>query len=149
MNRPRILPPTWLFVTIAAMIFLHFVFPLAQVIPSPWGLLGIVFLLPGILLNLRADRLFHQASTTVNPYEESSALVTGGVFGLSRNPMYLGFVLLLAGVAILFGTLTPFFLLPIFVVLIEKQFIISEENLLEKTFGQVYLDYKRKVRRWI
>jgi protein-S-isoprenylcysteine O-methyltransferase Ste14 len=131
------------------MLFLHLVFPLAQVIPSPWSLLGIAFLLPSLLLNLRADRLFHQSNTTVNPYEESSVLMTGGVFSLSRNPMYLGFVLLLAGVAILFGTLTPFFLLPIFVILIEKQFIINEENLLEKTFGQVYLDYKQKVRRWI
>jgi protein-S-isoprenylcysteine O-methyltransferase Ste14 len=63
--------------------------------------------------------------------------------------MYLGFALLLGGVAIFLGSLSALIVLPIFAVLIEKNFIIREEKSLEKTFGQVYLDYKRKVRRWI
>ena len=149
MNRSKILPPTYLLIALLAMPVLHFLIPIVKIVPFPWNTLGVIFLLFGIALNLISDRRFHQVGTTVNPFEESSTLFTNGVFSLSRNPMYLGFTLILGGVAIFLGSLSPLIVLPIFIVLIEKNFIISEEKLLEKTFGQVYLDYKRKVRRWI
>ena len=63
--------------------------------------------------------------------------------------MYLGFALILFGTAGLFGTLTPFLVVPVFMVLIEKDFIRGEEKMLEQKFGQIYLGYKQMVRRWI
>jgi protein-S-isoprenylcysteine O-methyltransferase Ste14 len=149
MNRSKILPPTYLLIALAAMASLHFLVPIVKIFPFPWNTLGILFLFSGVALNLISDRRFHQAGTTVKPFETSSTLITNGVFRLSRNPMYLGFALLLGGVAIFLGSLSALIVLPIFAVLIEKNFIIREEKSLEKTFGQVYLDYKRKVRRWI
>lgn len=149
MNRSKILPPTYLLVSLAAMPILHFLVPIVKIIFFPWNMLGLLFLFCGAALKLVSDRRFHQAGTTVQPFEESSTLITNGVFSLSRNPMYLGFILLLGGVAIFLGSLSPLMILPIFAVLIEKNFIIREEKSLEKIFGKVYLDYKRKVRRWI
>jgi protein-S-isoprenylcysteine O-methyltransferase Ste14 len=149
MNRSKILPPTYLLIALAAMPILHFLVPILKIFPFPWNTLGILFLFSGVALNLISDRRFHQVGTTVKPFETSSTLITNGVFRLSRNPMYLGFALLLGGVAIFLGSLSALIVLPIFAVLIEKNFIIREEKSLEKTFGQVYLDYKRKVRRWI
>ena len=149
MNRSKILPPTYLLIALLAMPVLHFLVPIVKIAPIPWNTLGIIFLFFGIALNLVSDRRFHQVGTTVKPFEESSTLLTNGVFSISRNPMYLGFALILVGVAIFLGSLSPLIVLPFFVVLIEKDFIISEEKLLEKTFGKVYLDYKQKVKRWI
>ena len=76
-------------------------------------------------------------------------MVTSGVFRFTRNPMYMGFTLILFGAAVLFGTLSPFLVIPFFMALIERRFIRTEEKMLELKFGQAYLDYKKKVRRWI
>ena len=88
----KILPPTYLFTSIALMIVLHFLFPLVEVIPYPWLLLGGVPLLLGLALNLIADKAFKIVNTTVKPFEESKALITTGVFRFSRHPMYLGMI---------------------------------------------------------
>jgi protein-S-isoprenylcysteine O-methyltransferase Ste14 len=76
-------------------------------------------------------------------------LVVGGFYRYTRNPMYLGMVTALLGVAILLGTLSAFLPIPIFVWIIQKQFIEGEERFLEEIFGGQYLAYKGKVRRWL
>jgi protein-S-isoprenylcysteine O-methyltransferase Ste14 len=149
MNKPKIMPPTYFLISLLVIPLLHFLLPMIRIIPSPWNVLGVLFVLAGIAMDLAADRLFHQVGTTVTPYDESQALVTGGVFWISRNPMYLGFALILFGTAFLFGTLSPFLVVPIFMVLIERRFIWVEEMMLEGRFGAAYLDYKKTVRRWI
>ena len=149
MNTRKVMPTTYLLVALLAILLLNFLMPIIRIIPSPWNAIGVIFLLAGLLINLRADRLFHRAGTTVKPHTESSVLVTGDVFRFSRNPMYLGFALLLTGVALLLGALTPFLVIPIFVALIEVIFIRAEEKMLAQTFGQVYLDYRKQVRRWL
>ncbi|MGD0877877.1 MAG: isoprenylcysteine carboxylmethyltransferase family protein [Anaerolineales bacterium] len=149
MNKPKLLPPSYFLNALLAIPILHFLLPLLKIIPSPWNLPGIVFILAGIAIELSADRLFHQAGTTVVPYAESKAMVTSGVFRFTRNPMYMGFTLILFGAAVLFGTLSPFLVIPFFMALIERRFIRTEEKMLELKFGQAYLDYKKKVRRWI
>jgi protein-S-isoprenylcysteine O-methyltransferase Ste14 len=91
----------------------------------------------------------HEAKTTVKPFQESNTLVTGGVYSFSRHPMYLGFVLVLIGIAILLGALTPWVIVGAFIILIELVFIQVEEHMLSEKFGASWEDYKRKVRRWI
>ena len=93
MEGKKVLPPTYLWISIAIMLILNFLLPLTKIIPWPWNLLGIFPLACGIALNLIADNAFRAAKTTVKPFEESTALVTSGVFRISRHPMYLGFVL--------------------------------------------------------
>ena len=96
-----------------------------------------------------ARMLFVKAGTTVKPFQESSELVMMGPFNLTRNPMYLSMTVFLLGLAILLGSLTPFFIIPFFVWIITKRFIRVEERMLEQRFGESYRAYKARVRRWI
>ncbi|MCB0182563.1 MAG: isoprenylcysteine carboxylmethyltransferase family protein, partial [Anaerolineae bacterium] len=82
-------------------------------------------------------------------FEESTALVTGGLYQVSRNPMYLGMVLILAGVAILLGSLTPFGVIPVVIILLNRNFIRFEEQSLAQTFGPRWVEYRQRVRRWV
>jgi protein-S-isoprenylcysteine O-methyltransferase Ste14 len=143
------LPPMYLLIALVVMVALHFVFPAYQIIPTPWKLLGIFPLVLGVAVNVVADGLFHKANTTVKPGEESTVLVTTGPFRLSRNPMYLGFVLILVGIAILLGSLTPWVIVPIFGVLLDRQFVAAEEQMLNAKFGDVWQQYAKSTRRWI
>jgi len=145
----RVLPPTYLLVAIVLMLAFHFLLPVRGIVPIPWNILGVIPLACGIALNLIADRSFHQAQTTVKPFEESAALVTTGAFQISRNPMYLGYVLILAGVALIVRSLMSYAVLPVFAVLMDRVFIRVEERMLEKQFGQVWANYAERVRRWI
>ncbi len=149
MNKPKIMPTTYFLIALLVIPILNFLLPIIRIVPSPWNLPGILFILVGIVIELAADRLFQQAGTSVKPGAESQALVTNGVFRISRNPMYLGFALILFGAAALFGTLTPFLVVPVFMVLIRLRFIQVEEMMLEHTFGTAYLDFKNQIRRWI
>jgi protein-S-isoprenylcysteine O-methyltransferase Ste14 len=143
------LPPTYLLIAILSMVVFHFLLPAVNLIPLPWNIIGILPLALGIAINVIADSAFRKVGTTVKPSTESSALITKGVFRVSRNPMYLGFVFGLVGVAILLGSLTPWLVIPVFAVWMDRVFIQVEERMLEQKFGQTWLEYKRKVRRWI
>ncbi len=149
MTSKRPLPPTYLLAFIVIMIALRFLLPIAMIIPVPWTLFGVVPLVAGILVNLAADKAFTRANTTVKPFEESAVLITDGAFRVSRHPMYLGFVLILIGVAVMMGRLTPFFAIPAFAALMDIVFIRVEERMLEEAFGRTWLEYQRGVRRWI
>lgn len=148
MNK-KILPTAYLLIAILVMILLQFTLPLRVIFPIPWNLTGIVAILLGIAINISADKALHVANTTVKPFQESNALVTGGVYGISRHPMYLGFVLILIGVAALLGSLTHWLIILIFVILMEVVFIQVEERMLGEKFGTAWLEYRKKVRRWI
>ena len=149
MFEKKVLPPTCLVSSLIVMVVLHFVFPVSKVIYFPWNLLGVVPLVIGIILNLVADGVFKKLGTTVKPFEESTALITTGVFRISRHPMYVGMVLILIGIAVLMGSLTPSAVIPVFAVLMEIVFIRVEERMLEEKFSEAWLVYKEKVRRWI
>ena len=143
------MPPTYLLIAIVLVLAIHFVFPGIKIVPVPWNPLGIVPLAFGIALNLIADKAFHQAETTVKPFEESSALLTTGVFQITRNPMYLGYVLILIGVAPIVRSVTPYAVIVVFAILMDRVFIRVEEQMLEHTFGPAWSEYAAKVRRWI
>jgi protein-S-isoprenylcysteine O-methyltransferase Ste14 len=145
----RVLPPTYLLLSIVAMIALHFLLPCQRVVPFPRTLFGIVPFLIGVVLNLVADRAFKKHQTTVKPFEESTSLITSGVYAICRHPMYLGFVLLLLGIAVFMGSLTPFVVVPLFVILMEVVFIRLEERMMEAKFSEAWLAYKTTVRRWM
>lgn len=144
-----IIPPVYLLVCIALMILFRFLLSGAKLLGLPWNLSGLIPLALGIALNLAADRSFKNRNISVKPLEKTTALITDGVFRVSRHPMYLGMVLILLGVAILLGTLTPFVVVFAFAFLMDIAFIRFEEKKLEETFGEAYLEYKKKVRRWV
>jgi protein-S-isoprenylcysteine O-methyltransferase Ste14 len=143
------MPPTWMLIAIMAMLILNFLLPVAWIVPPLWNLLGLIFLISGVMMNLIGDKAFKQARTTIKPFEESSSLVTNGVFQISRNPMYLGFVLILTGIAILLRTLSPYLVIFVFVAVIDKTFVRVEERMLVEKFGVSWKQYQSKTRRWL
>jgi protein-S-isoprenylcysteine O-methyltransferase Ste14 len=144
-----IMPTGYLLISLVAMVALRSIVPGATFVPPPWNLLGIAPLAFGVWINLAADKAIHQAQTTVKPFEEPEALIVDGVYGVSRNPMYMGFVMILVGVALLLGVWPPLIVLIGFVILIQAVFIRAEEQNLDRKFGQAWLKYKRTVRRWV
>ena len=148
-TKGRILPPVYFLLALIAMVALHYVVPIAQLIHSPFRYTGIVLVVSAIALVLWAAVLFQRAGTTIKPFQKSSALITRGPYRITRNPMYVGMVGALLGIAVLLGSVAPFLVVPAFAALIQSKFIRAEEAALERTFGSVFLDYKSKVRRWL
>ncbi|MGD1953734.1 MAG: methyltransferase family protein [Sphingomonadales bacterium] len=105
----------------------------------------------GFLIELVSVAAFLKAKTTVNPIAPSnaSALVASGLYNVSRNPMYLGLLILLSGWALWVGNLLGIIPIALFVIAITHLQIKPEEQALEAKFGDVYRAYKRRVRRWI
>jgi protein-S-isoprenylcysteine O-methyltransferase Ste14 len=93
--------------------------------------------------------MFVKADTGLLPFEEATALVTGGIFRFTRNPMYLGMFMMVFGAGFLMGSVGALIPLLIFMLIIRFNFVAGEEHFMEAAFGQQYLDYKSKVRRWI
>jgi protein-S-isoprenylcysteine O-methyltransferase Ste14 len=143
------LPQTYLLVSIVGIALLHLMLPGARWLELPWSLIGLVPLAGGAALILLADRAVTRAGTTVEPFEEPSALITNGVFAWSRNPMYVGMVLILFGIAVLVGSLTPFLVPAGFAVLMDRRFIRPEERMLATKFGAQWDAYRARVRRWL
>ena len=143
------LPPTYFFYALILMLVLHFLVPAAKILQFPWNLLGLIPLVIGTVLNLVADRDFKKAGTTVKPYETPAVLITNGVYRISRHPMYLGMVLILLGLAVLLGTLSPCAIVILCAVLMNRIFIRVEERMLEEQFGENWRKYKMQVRKWI
>jgi protein-S-isoprenylcysteine O-methyltransferase Ste14 len=144
-----LLPPSYALVCLVAALALHFLFPIPRIIPAPYVLLGIPLVVLGAWLSVWAENIFKQQNTTVKPFEESSALVVEGPFRFSRHPMYLGFVIVMLGVAVLLGSAVAFLAPIAMFATLGTLFIPHEEKSLEKTFGREYVDYKKRVRRWI
>ena len=148
-TKGRVLPPVYFLLALIAMVALHYLVPIAQLISSPFCYTGIVLVVSAIALVLWAAVLFQRAGTTIKPFQESSALIARGPYRITRNPMYVGMVGALLGIAVLLGSVAPFLVIPVFAALIQSKFIRAEEAALERTFGSVFLDYKSKVRRWL
>ena len=96
-------------------------------------------------------RLFAKHKTTISPFtpSETSALVTDGMYRYSRNPMYLGLVFLTIAATIFFGTWLGVVIVVAFIFLLNFLQIIPEEEALHDIFGEEYVEYSKKVRRWI
>lgn len=114
-------------------------------------IIAIGILVIAISIMLIAFFQFMQRKTTVNPLTPKAAthLVTSGVMGLSRNPMYLGMLLILVAVIIAIGNYIAIFLLPLFVLTMNKLQIEPEEAALRENFGTEFEDYCSNVRRWM
>ena len=110
-----------------------------------------LFAFAGIAIMLIGVFAFRKSKTTINPLmpEQASSLVHTGIYQKTRNPMYLGMLLILSGWAIFLGSAVAFLVLPVFVIFINKFQIIPEEKALEKMFWQKFSDYLLSVRRWI
>ncbi|BCA52955.1 conserved membrane protein of unknown function [Nitrospira sp. KM1] len=114
-------------------------------------LLSVGVTLIGAAVIVSAYVSFQRVGTTVNPMkpESSSALVRSGIYAWSRNPMYVGFLLILIAWALLLSNATAFVFLPGFLLYMNRFQIEPEERALFSTFGQHFTAYAARVRRWI
>lgn len=105
----------------------------------------------GLTVLILAVRLFKKQNTTVNPIkiENASSLVTSGIFKYSRNPMYLGMVMILLGLAFMFNLIGGILFTLLFAIYITKYQIRPEEEVMERLFGEDFLKYKNSVRVWL
>lgn len=132
----------WLVSTAAPSFSL--VLPFAPVLALGLGAVGALAAILGVLS-------FRRAGTTIDPTKPhtTSALVTTGIYGLSRNPMYLGFLLVLTGWAVFLANMLAVVLVPLFVLYMNRFQIAPEERVLLAKFGADFVAYKAKVRKWV
>lgn len=118
----------------------------------PWrSAFALMFACVGLAILLAGVVAFHQLKTTVNPFtpEATTTMVTSGIYRVSRNPMYLGFLLILAGWAIHLSNVLAFTFLPLFVWYMNRFQISPEERALGAKFSHAFTAYKCSVRRWL
>ena len=111
--------------------------------------LGAALLLAGIAVAIVAAGLFRRSGETPEPWTTTHRIVTTGLYRYTRNPMYLGMALAYAGLALALDAPVAMVLLPVVILLIQSQVIAREERYLAAKFGEPYLDYRRRVRRWL
>ena len=112
---------------------------------------GSIMIISGFIIILSAIILFKKYKTTITPLNPSNAtkLINGGIYKFSRNPMYLGLLLVLLGISFMINIIGGFLLIPLFILYLNLFQIIPEENAMVDLFKDEFLDYKKNVRRWI
>lgn len=115
------------------------------------GLISVALALSGLAISLVAVIVFKRSNTTVDPRNPSrtARLVNSGIYSVSRNPMYLGVLLMLFGWGLYLGNILSILCPFIFIAYITRFQIIPEERLLEAKFGEEFLRYKNTARRWL
>jgi protein-S-isoprenylcysteine O-methyltransferase Ste14 len=110
---------------------------------------GLAFVLIGFALAAWSARAFHLAGTSVVPGDTAAALVTSGPYKITRNPIYIGFILVYFGLAIILTSMWMLLLLIPVLFILQRGIVEREEAYLEREFGDAYRKYKAKVPRWL
>ena len=147
----KIPPVAQVVITAAAMVGVSKIFPALKFSLSGSTALGIGLGIIGLSSGIMGVMQFKKAQTTPNPKEidKATSLVTSGIYQYTRNPMYLGLVLMLLGWALYLSHFLAFILIPLFMMYITRFQIQPEERMMTQKFGQHYQAYLEKVRRWI
>lgn len=143
-----LIPPVYFFSGCLFIIFSYWIAPQLNIIPFPYNLTGLLIIIAGFYPLGTAYKLFSKYRTPVT-FDQSTNLVTEGIYRNTRNPMYLGMVALLLGLSVCFGNTIGLVIPVLFFLIINSVFIPFEEKKMESGFGEKYLDYKKKVNRWI
>ena len=147
MKRP--LPPAILLISMIVMVLLHLLAPGLRVhswfVRAP----GALLIVGGIAMSAWGSAIFQRVGTNIKPFDRPGHFVRQGPFRFSRNPMYLGFAVALLGLWLFLGSATSGVVVASFVWVIQTRFILFEERMMTSTFGEDYLAYCRRTRRWI
>ncbi|MEH6575821.1 MAG: isoprenylcysteine carboxylmethyltransferase family protein [Amphritea sp.] len=142
-------PPLVFLVIIIVMYGVEYVLPIGLGASAVLKYVGILVVVLGVLVVFLASRYFKHAETNIEPWKPTTKIISSGIYGYSRNPIYLAFCLVQIGIALF---LNSFWILISFMVsasLVYHIAIKKEERYLEKKFGEDYIRYKNKVRRWL
>lgn len=146
------IPPPLFYITIFLLsILLQCFFPISKsFFENKWiGIIATIVMLIGALFLIPAFLKFLRSKNTMITFKPATSLQTSGIYTITRNPMYTGLLLFYSGVGLLWGNWWTFILIPLVIYVITRFVIIKEEKYLERAFGQEYLNYKAKVRRWL
>ena len=152
-DRPKINPVVH--PPVVALMFIVIAYFLGQFAPLPFSApailryIGLALTFIGFLLGIAALIEFRKARTTLDPHGSVKQVVTSGIYRLTRNPIYLSFLLMIIGLPLNSGIYWGLLLAPFYVVLMNRLIIQHEEAYLEKKFGKVYTGYTARVRRWL
>lgn len=142
-------PPRIAITLLVAATVLWYLSPPETIIYLPYKLIGTIYIPLGFVVLLVAWLQFKKANAAISPTAKSSLIVTHGIYRYTRNPMYLGMLLMLLGSAFFMGTITAMLAPVIFFLIIDKVFIPYEEDKLLTSFGDVYKEYMAETRRWL
>ena len=144
----KIHPPLLAGVLLLVTLALHFMLPEERTVG--WEqVIGLLFVAVGAGLSSFAAAIFQARETTRKPWGEPTKFVEQPPFTWTRNPMYLGLVSALLGLAIFFGSIAMLLAPAVFFAVIDRMVIPREEETMERIFGQDYVAYKDRVRRWL
>lgn len=150
MPRTLDLPPVWLLAFLALAWTQARHFPMGLSFGPVWAdLLGGLLVGGGVLIAVLALTEMRHQRTTFMPHGEADRLVTSGIFRFSRNPIYLGDVMILTGLILYWDAVPSLVLLPVFVWVLEKRFILPEEARLRRKFVAEFRKYEQQTRRWL
>ena len=142
-------PPIVALMFIVIAYFLGRFAPLPFVAPMILRNAGLLLTFIGFLLGIGAFVEFRRARTTVDPHGSAKQLVTSGIYRLTRNPIYLGFLLIVIGLPLNSGLYWGFVMAPFYILTMNRLVIEREETYLEGKFKDVFTSYKSRVRRWL
>ena len=142
------MPPVIILIAILFQIALHKLLPIMIIFEKMYWF-GIVMGFLGFFIFTGSTLLFRINKTTMIPFQDPSFLITNGIYKYTRNPMYLGMLFVQFGIAIYFGSISPFIIPFLFIPIMNSRIIQHEEVMLEKQFGESYIIFKNSVRRWI
>ncbi len=146
----KIVPPMWFFGFLGAGLLVHHFVAAARVFDVGNTAVGVALLIVGLAFAMYPSSLFAKEKTEILPTSETNrVLITYGPYRYTRNPMYLGMLVGLLGIAIWVGTLPLFVAVVLYFCLFNFAFIPFEEAKLQRVFGNQYSAYRSKVRRWL
>jgi protein-S-isoprenylcysteine O-methyltransferase Ste14 len=144
-------PPLFYALTFVAAIFIQRGLPIdASVFQLRiTKIIGILFLVISLFFLVRSLSQFLKSKNTLILIKPATSLQTNGIYSISRNPMYVGLAIVYLGITCLIGNWWNIILFPLLLLIVQEYVIKNEEKYLDRAFGQEYLDYKNKVRRWL
>ena len=152
-DSPRIyIPPPLLYgAMFFAAVLIQKILPLNRTFfySIPSKIIGSLTILIGLFFTFPALRQFFKTRNTLVTIKPANSLQTTGIYSVSRNPMYISLLLFYTGLSFIIGNWWNLVVLPLLVLIVQEYVIKREEKYLNRRFGQQYLDYKAKVRRWI
>jgi len=149
MYKGKILPPVYLLICLGLQFLASIAFPIFNFRSRMAIASAIVLFLFGAGWLLLSAILFRRRKTTIMPFQESSYLISSGPFKRTRNPIYLAMFFVSLGFSLLLGAFTALAFPFLFYLVIDRKIIPHEEAMLEDSFGEDYINYKKKVPRWI
>ena len=138
-----------------ALMFIALAYILGRFVPLPWAAptvvrnIGMLLAFFGFLLGIAAFLEFRKARTTLDPHGSSTQIVSSGIYRFTRNPIYLGFLLMVIGFPLISGLYWGIVLAPFYMMTMNRLVIGREESYLESKFKNQYASYKSRVRRWL